>query len=139
MDASRLVSTMEALPETDHRRTAYEALRQDMSVLESSDLGTKARDLLGKLTPEDVQGLLPVELVQSQELDEATRRDLMRAVTKIAEVNPEAVSLDQYDLVLDQVGGSQAQFWRKSLETAKRILLGFRKTSAMGGRHSWRR
>lgn len=94
---------VEALPEEDPQRKRFEVLKQNIAVLESSPALAAARDLVKGLTREKVAELVPMELLKTGTEEEKLAVGQM--LETIALVNPEAVTEEVLDDVLEQIGG----------------------------------
>lgn len=127
LDSTNIRQRVDALPENDGTRVAYQKLDQHLQVLEQSAVIRKAREAIATLTPETVRQYLPIDELRNPNLKDEDRAAILAGMETVGRINPEAIKETDYDLVLNQVGtGKQASFLKKSLNLARIIANEFR-------------
>lgn len=106
IDSTAMQEAISEISQTDpDQASRFRALAEEIQVLESDPVIIRARKSLQSLTPEKTRALLQLDQLKNENVDPEFKTAVAKALETIGRVNPEAVGLEDYDLVLDQVDG----------------------------------
>lgn len=127
MDSRSVNDVLNAEPEDSQNRALYDVLKKDLAVQEQSSLVKKARNHIASLSAEEVHTTFNVDALKDENTPAEAKEGILAALSTIARINPEAVSIEDYDLALDQVGsGRNAERLKKQLFMARKIVEDFK-------------
>jgi len=123
LDSIHSAAALETLPADDPRRERMAKIQQAARTRENSPAIAKAEAYVAAMTPEDVRAVVDFDQLNDPSTSEAVRASIQNTLKTIAEINPEAIRAEDYDLVLNQLGpGKVGEVLKKALTAAKRIV-----------------
>ena len=123
LDSIHSEAALETLPADDPRRERMARIQQAARTRENSPAIAKAEAFVAAMTPEDVRAVVDFDQLNDPTTSEAMRASIQNTLKTIAEINPEAIRAEDYDLVLNQLGsGKVGEVLKKALTAAKRIV-----------------
>lgn len=89
-------------------KEAYAKAVEQMNVVESSTVLKKAKDVISALSSEEIQTLVPVNQLTNENVSPEQKKTIADTAAVIARINPQAFTLDELNLVLNQMSPEDA-------------------------------
>lgn len=97
----------QALSETDNMRQRFERLKRNINAMESVPVFKTAEKLIQDMSPETVSNMFDFTDIEAGNLQTPAAKNTIDALQVIGRYNPLAVDLSKYDMVLEQVRGTE--------------------------------
>jgi len=119
-------AVIDGLPENDNVRTGNQALKDQIHTLNSSNIVQAAMKEILAITPESLATFLPMKELEEGTLSAEEAKGVKEFVKLVGDYKAQAASLEQYGLVMDQVGGGKGEdILSKSLKITRDIAAEF--------------